>query len=75
MTIEFPCQILEHTQEDPVLSLGYGEANFTEQHGNFQIDDDVITKLPFTEFQDQGSSGEQVTLTLWPSTDPSLIVS
>ncbi|KAK4287507.1 hypothetical protein Pmani_039424 [Petrolisthes manimaculis] len=43
-------KIFQHTSDNPLVWLGYGVANFSELHGNFEFEDDLQLKVPLQNF-------------------------
>ena len=41
-------ELLKHTTENPMLTLGYGTFEAIDSAGNFFLTDEVISKLPFS---------------------------
>lgn len=57
------------------MYIGTGIANFTEHHGNFDIQDEVLTKLPLNEFRNVTVGENDVIMTFTTTEDPELMVS
>ncbi|KAK3892406.1 hypothetical protein Pcinc_003740 [Petrolisthes cinctipes] len=65
-------KIFQHTPDDPVVWLGYGVANFSERHGNFQFKDDLQLKVPLQNFTVVVLEGDLIQLDLTTDDDPTL---
>lgn len=70
-----PGQVFSQEADDPIFSIGTGRTNYTERHGNFEIDDEVLQKLPLPIFSLQAQDVGSLHITFTTTEDPSLTVS
>ncbi|KAG0726067.1 Sulfoquinovosidase [Chionoecetes opilio] len=74
-TIAFQDQVVfRHSADDPILSIGSGSSDFSEKHGNFKINDDVLKKLPLSEYKYVAEGDDSVHITFTTDEDPELTV-
>ncbi|XP_050728343.1 sulfoquinovosidase-like isoform X2 [Eriocheir sinensis] len=66
--------VFSHDANDPIFSIGSGRTNFSELHGNFEIKDEVLQKLPLDAFSLVSQDGASVHVTLTTAEDPNLKV-
>ena len=52
--------VFEHSQENPAIFLGVGDANYDMYRGNFDITDYVIERLPLRQFSVEESATNSV---------------
>ncbi|MFN4190510.1 MAG: hypothetical protein ACK4E2_05920, partial [Pseudothermotoga sp.] len=45
-----------HQKDNPLVFCGSGKSNFQMSHGNFQITDDLFSKIPLRHFSIQGGN-------------------
>ncbi len=45
-----------HQKDNPLVFCGSGKSNFQMSHGNFQITDDLFSKIPLRQFSIQGGN-------------------
>ncbi|KAK8733716.1 hypothetical protein OTU49_006446, partial [Cherax quadricarinatus] len=60
-------EVFHHTIVDPIIWVGYGSTNFTESLGNFEVEDEVLTKVPLVQFEVADNSPDLITLHLQPA--------
>ena len=60
---------MEHSPENPLVSVGRGTSSFAESLGSFLIDDSIEERLSLDAFEVEGT-GETVTLSLFRGGEP-----
>ncbi|XP_063866512.1 sulfoquinovosidase-like [Scylla paramamosain] len=74
-TISFQNEVIfRHTTDDPIFHIGTGTANFTEHQGNFDIQEEVLSKLPLHDFGNVSAGVDGVSLIFTTAEDPELQV-
>ncbi|XP_071524463.1 sulfoquinovosidase-like [Panulirus ornatus] len=67
-------EVFRHTEDDPIIWIGHGRSNFSEQHGNFEIEDEVLVRRPLQRYEEISDLPDYIHLAFSSSEDSSLTV-
>ncbi|XP_042871791.1 sulfoquinovosidase-like [Penaeus japonicus] len=63
-------EIFHHTPENPVITFGVGTANYTEDHGMFDVQEDIVAVVPIDRLVRASNRTGSVRITLGSTVDP-----
>ncbi|XP_069995197.1 sulfoquinovosidase-like [Penaeus vannamei] len=63
-------EIFHHTRESPVITFGVGTANYTEDHGMFDIQEEILEVVPMDRIVMASNRTGSVRITLSSYADP-----